>query len=214
MFPWAYVIVLLSPLLWATSLTGLVLCPLRVKMDNCLVSRQKIALIDLTEDSCHLQSYKATWELQKKLLRELCENTASQRKKSEGCVIVAEHPPVVTLGTNGNVSFLKFDPDRPPEGVDLFRIERGGEATYHGPGQLVLYPILDLRKYRMDLHWYLRQLEEVAIRTISNLDIGLEPKRKKGLTGVWVNEHKVAAVGIKVSAICLTHYSCNLFLHP
>ncbi len=194
--------VLLSPLLWTTSLTGLGLGPLSVKMDNCFVPRQKIALIDLTEDSRHLQSYKATWELQKKLLGELCENTAtSQCKKSEGFVIVVEHPPVVTLGTNSNVSFLKFDPDHPPEGVDLFRVERGGEATYHGPGQLVLYPILDLRRYRMDLHWYLRQLEEVVMLTISNLNIGLEPKRKKGLTGVWVNEHKVAAVGIKASTI-------------
>ncbi len=194
--------ILTSPLLWATSLTGLGLGPLPAKIDNNFVPRQKIALLDLTEDSSHLQSYKATWELQKRLLGELCENTEmSRRKKSEGCVIVVEHPPVVTLGTKSSVSCLKFDPDHPPEGVDLFRVERGGEATYHGPGQLVLYPILDLRRYRMDLHWYLRQLEEVVIRTICNLNIGLEPERKKGLTGVWVNEHKVAAVGIKVSTM-------------
>ncbi len=202
MFSSAYVMVLLSPFLWATSLTGLGLGPLPVKVDNSFVPRQKIALIDLTEDSSHLQSYKATWELQRRLLGELCENTVTSQRKNRkgGCVIVVEHPPVVTLGTKSDASFLKFDPDHPPEGVDLFRVERGGEATYHGPGQLVLYPILDLRRYHMDLHWYLRQLEEVVIRTICNLNIGLEPERKKGLTGVWVNEHKVAAVGIKASS--------------
>lgn len=110
-------------------------------------------------------------------------------------LMVLEHPPVYTLGTGSSEQYLNFDPRFPP--ADLFRTERGGEVTYHCPGQLVGYPILDLRHFQPDLHWYLRQLEEVLIRTLAGF--GLQGERIQGLTGVWLQGVKVAAIAIKVS---------------
>jgi lipoyl(octanoyl) transferase len=91
----------------------------------------------------------------------------------------------------------------------VHRIERGGEVTYHCPGQLVAYPILNLRRYRQDLHWYLRQLEEVLIRVLANYD--LPGERIAGFTGVWLEGYKVAAIGIKVSKWITMHgFSLNV----
>ncbi|MCO5581224.1 hypothetical protein L7F22_035102 [Adiantum nelumboides] len=104
--------------------------------------------------------------------------------------------PVYTLGTRSSEEYLLFDKDKPP--CDLYRTERGGEVTYHGPGQLVIYPILNLRHFQMDLHWYLRSLEEVVIRALWSA-YGIEAARIKGLTGVWVGTEKVAAIGVRVS---------------
>jgi lipoyl(octanoyl) transferase len=109
--------------------------------------------------------------------------------------ILLEHPPVYTLGRGADAQFLKFDPRRGDR--EVHRVERGGEVTYHCPGQLVGYPILNLRRHRTDLHWYLRQLEEVLIRTLAVW--GVAGDRIPGLTGVWVGDTKVAAIGIKVS---------------
>jgi lipoyl(octanoyl) transferase len=106
-----------------------------------------------------------------------------------------EHPPVYTLGTGSDVKFIKFNLDKTDK--EVYRVERGGEVTYHCPGQLVGYPILNLLYYQQDLHWYLRQLEEVIIKTIAGY--GLCGERITGLTGVWVEGYKVAAIGIKVS---------------
>ncbi|KAI5065017.1 hypothetical protein GOP47_0019712 [Adiantum capillus-veneris] len=100
------------------------------------------------------------------------------------------------MGTRSSEKFLLFDKDQPP--CDLYRTERGGEVTYHGPGQLVMYPILNLRHFQMDLHWYLRTLEEVVIQALWNA-CGIEAVRIKGLTGVWVGTEKVAAIGVRVS---------------
>lgn len=112
-----------------------------------------------------------------------------------------EHPPVYTLGQGANTQFLKFDPAQ--SAIDVVRIERGGEVTYHCPGQLVGYPILNLAYYQKDLHWYLRQLEEVLLRVLA--EYGLEGTRIPGLTGVWVEGYKVAAIGIKVSRWITMH---------
>jgi lipoyl(octanoyl) transferase len=112
----------------------------------------------------------------------------------EDVLILLEHPPVYTLGTGANVKFLKFDPDHPP--AELHRIERGGEVTYHCPGQLVGYPILNLHYHQTDLHWYLRQLEEVIIQLLKKYH--LKGERIEGLTGVWLEGYKIAAIGIKV----------------
>jgi lipoyl(octanoyl) transferase len=92
-----------------------------------------------------------------------------------------------------------------PNGVPIYRVERGGEVTFHGPGQLVVYPLLDLRRspYKQDLHWYLRMVEEVVIQTLSAYDI--EGYRDKINTGVWVGEQKVAAVGVASSRWITTH---------
>jgi lipoyl(octanoyl) transferase len=115
--------------------------------------------------------------------------------------MLVEHPPVYTLGQGSDPGFLKFDPETSP--YELHRIERGGEVTYHAPGQLVGYPILNLAHHQQDLHWYLRQLEEVVIRSIAHY--GVTATRSAGLTGVWIEDRKVAAIGIKVSRWITMH---------
>ncbi|MHC5939097.1 lipoyl(octanoyl) transferase LipB [Nostoc sp.] len=116
-------------------------------------------------------------------------------------LILLEHPPVYTLGQGSNSDFLKFDIDKSQ--YDVHRVERGGEVTYHCPGQLVGYPILNLQSYRKDLHWYLRQLEEVIIRVLAVY--GLQGERIPAFTGVWLEGRKVAAIGIKVSRWITMH---------
>lgn len=116
-------------------------------------------------------------------------------------LILLEHPPVYTLGQGSNSDFLKFDIDKSQ--YDVHRVERGGEVTYHCPGQLVGYPILNLQRYRKDLHWYLRQLEEVIIRVLAIY--GLQGERIPAFTGVWLQGRKVAAIGIKVSRWITMH---------
>ena len=101
-------------------------------------------------------------------------------------LLLVQHPPVVTLGAGSVVSNLKFDPDAPDAPFEVHRVERGGEATYHGPGQLVLYPIMDLSAMEPDLHWYMRALEEVAIRAMNTLGVP-GAGRVEGLTGAWAN---------------------------
>jgi len=116
-------------------------------------------------------------------------------------LLLLEHPPVYTLGQGATEGYLKFSRDTAP--FPVHRTERGGEVTYHGPGQLVGYPILNLRRYHMDLHWYLRQLEEVIIQTLATY--GLNADRLPGLTGVWLEGYKLAAIGIKVSRWITMH---------
>lgn len=122
----------------------------------------------------------------------------------EDVLWLLEHPPVYTLGRGANPEFLRFDPSQPKfSEFEVHRIERGGEVTYHCPGQLVGYPILNLKRHRCDLHWYLRQLEEVIILALQDFD--LVGEREAGLTGVWVRGAKVAAIGIKVSRWITMH---------
>jgi lipoyl(octanoyl) transferase len=135
-------------------------------------------------------SYQTAWQWQRSLVEQRRHNP-----ELEDLLLLLEHPPVYTLGQGADKKFLKFDPAHSP--YELHRIERGGEVTYHCPGQLVVYPILNLRRYRPDLHWYLRQLEEVIIQTLTIY--GLQGDRIPGLTGVWINNTKIAAIGIKVS---------------
>lgn len=116
-------------------------------------------------------------------------------------LLLLEHPPIYTLGQGATLDFLKFDPDA--SDVEVCRVERGGEVTYHCPGQIVGYPILNLRHYQQDLHWYLRQLEEVLIRALAAY--GLQGERVPGLTGVWLEGCKVGAIGIKVSRWITMH---------
>ncbi|XP_020971149.1 plastidial lipoyltransferase 2 isoform X1 [Arachis ipaensis] len=111
-------------------------------------------------------------------------------------LIVLQHPSVYTLGTASTKDNLNFNINNAP--FNVYRTERGGEVTYHGPGQLVLYPIINLRRHKMDLHWYLRTLEELVIRVLSST-FSIQASRVEGLTGVWVGNEKVAAVGIRVS---------------
>lgn len=150
---------------------------------------------------CHLYvpgvvPYAIAWEWQKSLVASRRDNPAL-----EDILILLEHPPVYTLGQGANPDFLKFDPSQAD--WEVVQIERGGEVTYHCPGQLVGYPILNLNYYQKDLHWYLRQLEEVVIQVLANY--GLQGDRIPGLTGVWVEGCKVAAIGIKVSRWITMH---------
>ena len=109
-------------------------------------------------------------------------------------LLTGEHPPVVTLGRKTP----ETDTPTPAalDGMDVVEIERGGEATYHGPGQLVVYPIVHLTRARKDLHQFQRDLEEVGLRTLASL--GLSGRRRDGLTGVWIDERKVQSLGIAV----------------
>ncbi|PSB13815.1 lipoyl(octanoyl) transferase [filamentous cyanobacterium CCP1] len=140
--------------------------------------------------------YGEAWEWQRSLV-------AARRTDSslDDVLILLEHPPVYTLGQGSSLEFLKFDLNQSP--YQIHRIERGGEVTYHCPGQLVGYPLLNLRHYKQDLHWYLRQLEEVLIQVLAGY--GLAGERIPGLTGVWVEGCKVAAIGIKVSRWITMH---------
>ncbi|PZV14465.1 MAG: lipoyl(octanoyl) transferase [Leptolyngbya sp.] len=144
-------------------------------------------------------SYQTAWDLQRSLVAERKANPDSP--DLEDVLVLLEHPPVYTLGQGSSTNFLKFDPTQ--TNYELVRIERGGEVTYHCPGQLVGYPILNLTYYQKDLHWYLRQLEEVLIQVLAAY--GLEGTRIAGMTGVWVSDRKVAAIGIKVSRWITMH---------
>lgn len=140
--------------------------------------------------------YGQAWEWQRSQVAE-----RKQNFHLDDILLLLEHPPVYTLGQGSNTKFLKFDPTTSP--WETVSIERGGEVTYHCPGQLVGYPILNLAYYQKDLHWYLRQLEEVLIQVLAVY--GLVGTRIPGLTGVWVDGYKVAAIGIKVSRWITMH---------
>ena len=139
--------------------------------------------------------YQQAWDYQRSLVQARITNPALTDQ-----LLLLEHPPVYTLGAGANPAFVQFSP---AAGYELHRVERGGEVTYHCPGQLVGYPILNLRHYQTDLHWYLRQLEAVMIQVLARYD--LPGERIEGLTGVWVNGYKVAAIGIKVSRWITMH---------
>ena len=122
--------------------------------------------------------------------RQLAEDRIAGRLSNDVLVLL-EHPPVVTLGRNSHAAHLLE-----PTGIEVFEVERGGDVTFHGPGQLVGYPILDLRAYKQDLHWYLRTLEQALMEALAILDIPAE--RNPGCTGVWTRGRKIASIGIHV----------------
>jgi lipoyl(octanoyl) transferase len=140
-------------------------------------------------DNQGIVNYSQAWGYQRSLVEERVNDPSLN-----DVLILLEHPPVYTLGTGSTLDFLNFDPQA--EEFEVHRIERGGEVTYHCPGQLVGYPILNLRYYQQDLHWYLRQLEAVIINTVANY--GLSAYRVPDFTGVWLEGRKIAAIGIKV----------------
>lgn len=117
---------------------------------------------------------------------------------AEDVLILLEHPRVITLGRGARESNVIATTEAlAGSGVDVHEVERGGDVTYHGPGQLVGYPILDLTGHRQDLHWYLRQLEEVLLQALS--DLGISGIRVPGYTGVWVEDRKIASIGVHVT---------------
>jgi lipoate-protein ligase B len=126
------------------------------------------------------------------------------RELTEDLLLLVEHQPVVTLGRGTRATSL---PLAPPElaqrGVEVFEVERGGDVTWHGPGQLVGYPIIDLAGHHQDLHWYLRTLEAVLIAALGRL--GVAATRKPGLTGVWTDGRKIASIGVHVKQWVTLH---------
>lgn len=167
--------------------------------------------------------YQTAWQWQQDLCRQLRKDPAAS-----DVLLMLEHQPVYTLGTASNLDYVLFDAhellptddfNEPASGStqlpDLVRTERGGEVTYHGPGQLVVYPLVNLVRHRKDLHWYLRQLEETVILLLA--DCGLSGSRRDGLTGVWVGNKKIAAMGLKVSRWVTMHglaLNVNTALEP
>ena len=159
-------------------------------------------LLDLREPV----PYREAWELQRALAGAVSQGAIPDT------VVLLEHPPVVTLGRRTEESELHI-----PHGADVEVVEtdRGGKSTYHGPGQLVCYPILDLRRYGEDVKKYVRDLEEALVQTLGAF--GLVGVRIEGLTGIWVTPppRKIASIGVHVSKWVTTHgYALNVDLDP
>jgi len=134
--------------------------------------------------------YEDALELQRALARDRISGAIP-----EDMLLLLEHPPVVTLGRATKERNMISSPEfLASKGVELFEVERGGDVTFHGPGQLVGYPIIDLKRHRLDLHWYLRQVEEALIQTLAAYSIRAE--RNVGFTGVWTNGRKIASIGV------------------
>jgi len=149
---------------------------------------------------CHLgrTRYADTWDLQHQLLE------LRQGGQIEDVLLYAEHNHVYTIGKAGDDNHLLASADElTRDGTELFHIDRGGDITYHGPGQAVGYPIIDLSRHSRDIHAYLRHLEEVLIATLGAFSI--QGGREEGMTGVWTGGEKIAAIGVKVSRWVTMH---------
>jgi lipoyl(octanoyl) transferase len=149
-----------------------------------------------------LIGYADAWSLQKRLV------TARKAGAIEDVLLLCEHPHVITLGRNGKREhLLASEPILKQKGVEFCATDRGGDITYHGPGQIVGYPILNLSAIRRDVVWYVRMLEEAMIRTTA--EFGLHAQRIAGKTGIWVgraeNDEKLAAIGVHISRWVTSH---------
>jgi lipoyl(octanoyl) transferase len=173
-------------------------------MDIPLVRVQDLGLID----------YKEAWDLQEVLLKKGVDCKIENRKNDtnklpEQHLLFCEHPHVYTLGKSGAAEHLLLDQAHLARiEAQFFKINRGGDITYHGPGQLVMYPILDLEQFFTDIHKYMRFLEEAVIETLSHFEINAT--RLEGLTGVWLdaegpNPRKICAMGVKCSRWITMH---------
>lgn len=153
-----------------------------------------LAVIDLGR-----RAYGETLELQRALRQRRISGEVS-----DDVLLLVEHEPVVTLGRGTRTTSLPLAPDLlRGRGVEVAEVERGGDVTWHGPGQLVGYPILDLSAHRRDLHWYLRRLEQAVIDALAALEI--TAGRNPGLTGVWTRGRKIASIGIHVKQWVTLH---------
>jgi lipoyl(octanoyl) transferase len=163
--------------------------------------------------------YKSAWEYQEKLLQENLQVKKSVQSKDEKLslsettnhyLLFVEHPPVYTMGKSGNISnVLINESERSAQGIQFYQTNRGGDITFHGPDQIVGYPILDLEKFYTDIGRYLRELEEVIILTLK--DYGIKAGRSAGETGVWIDasvkgrERKICAMGVRCSRWITMH---------
>jgi lipoate-protein ligase B len=136
------------------------------------------------------RAYGEVLELQRAVARARISGDVDQ-----DVLLLVEHPPVITLGRASKDAHLLADPNQlAVRGIELFEVERGGDVTFHGPGQLVGYPIIDLKRHKQDLHWYLRQVEELLIRALGEL--GISGERVAKYTGVWTRDRKIASIGV------------------
>ncbi|GAO43600.1 lipoyl(octanoyl) transferase LipB [Flavihumibacter petaseus] len=165
---------------------------------------QEVLFTDLGQ-----MEYQKAWDLQETLLQE---NLARKAIGGETVhrLLLVEHPPVYTLGKSGKMEHVLIDEaERAARGIAFFRTNRGGDITYHGPGQIVGYPLLDLEKFETDIGKYLRRLEETVIRTMAVY--GLKGDRSAGETGVWLDpdkpgkERKICAIGVRCSRWLTMH---------
>lgn len=184
------------------------------------MSKQQVIFQDLGQ-----MDYKTAWDYQEKLLKEnvrrksavFSQQSETNDQQTTDCelqtahwLLFVEHPSVYTLGKSGNESNLLIDEyQREEKGVQYFKINRGGDITYHGPGQIVGYPILDLEKFYTDIGKYLRNIEETIILTLA--DYGIVAGRSPGETGVWIDadikgrERKICAIGVRTSRWITMH---------
>ena len=139
---------------------------------------------------CGSRAYGEMLELQRSIARARIAGVLDQ-----DVLLLVEHPPVITLGRSSKDAHVLENPQQlGARGVEVFEVERGGDVTFHGPGQLVGYPIIDLKRHQRDLHWYLRRVEDVLIRSLQTFQITGE--RVEKYTGVWTNGRKIASIGV------------------
>lgn len=161
-----------------------------------------------------LKDYKQTWDYQEQLFKGIVDTKIKNRKeetqlKTSNYFLFVEHPHVYTLGKSGDLSNLLLSEEQLTEkGATFYKINRGGDITYHGPGQIVGYPILDLENFFTDIHKYLRFLEEMIILTLA--EYGLKAERSPGETGVWLGvgtpfARKICALGVRASRWVTMH---------
>ncbi len=178
------------------------------------MQNRKVNIIDLG-----LIDYQEAWDFQEKVFAETVAIKIENRKNNSEIstpnhLIVCQHPHVYTLGKSGKEEHLLLDKNAMAEKeVSFYKINRGGDITYHGPGQLVVYPILDLENFFTDIHKFLRFLEEAVMKTLKTY--GIKGERAEGLTGVWLNgggsespitgERKICAMGVKASRWVTMH---------
>ncbi len=170
---------------------------------------KKIKFIDLGQ-----MNYKKAWDYQHSLFEKIIDVKKKNRKNNSKSLtpnyfIFVEHPHVYTLGKSGNITNLLIDESQLiTKNASFHKTNRGGDITYHGPGQIVCYPILDLENFFTDIHKYLRFLEEVVIMTLSNY--GINGQRNNGKTGVWLDvdtpkSRKICAMGVRASRWVTMH---------
>ncbi|HLG42184.1 MAG TPA: lipoyl(octanoyl) transferase LipB, partial [Planctomycetota bacterium] len=142
--------------------------------------------------------YAQSLELQREL------SIARQEGRTADVLVLLEHPPVITLGKIAKASNLRMESAKYAElGIEVHQVDRGGDVTYHGPGQLVGYPIIALKEHRLDVKWYLERLEAVLVDSLAAF--GLEAHRESGFTGAWIGERKIAAIGVRVEKWVTRH---------
>jgi lipoyl(octanoyl) transferase len=169
----------------------------RASFPTSSMAAKDIKYIDLP-----VTKYAEVWDMQKRIFQELLDGNNADT------LILCEHEPVFTLGRATDITNVLLSDEKLREiGAEKFEIERGGDVTFHGPGQLVGYPLLNLSHFKEDLGWFLRSIEETIILTLK--EFGIDSFRVPGRTGVWVNrengEEKICAIGVKASRWCTMH---------